>query len=322
MGYKIAIVGATGLVGEKILQILEEHKIIVDDLFLFATGKGKKKEFFRNEKIDVHPIDDSEIPTVDFVFFSAGVEIPKQYAPLFAKKGSIVIDNSPAFREENSIPLIIPEINPDAIKDNDRVIANPNCSTIITLMAVYPIYKKWGVKRMIASTYQSVSGAGRDSLLDLDKQINPPKTFPFQINNNLIPYIGKPLDNGFSTEERKMLIETRKILSDNNIKVSATCIRVPVRFSHSVSLTLELERDFDLDEVKETLKSFTGVIVFDDPKNNKYPHPLLAENRDEVFVGRIREDPIFENGISMWVVGDNIRKGAATNAVQIAELLM
>ncbi|OQX56445.1 MAG: aspartate-semialdehyde dehydrogenase [Candidatus Cloacimonas sp. 4484_209] len=322
MGHRIAIVGATGLVGEKILQVLEEHKVTVDNLFLFATGKGKKEEFFGNEKIEVYPIDNSKIPTVDFAFFSAGVEIPRQYAPLFAEKGGIVIDNSPAFREEDNTPLVIPEINPDAIKDNDRIIANPNCSTIITLMAVYPIYKKWGVKRMVASTYQAVSGAGRDSLLDLDKKINPPKTFPFQIDKNLIPHIGKPLDNGFTTEERKMAIETRKILSDNNIKVSATCVRVPVRFSHSISLTLELERNFNLDEIRETLKSFAGIIVFDDPDSGKYPHPLLAENRDEVFVGRIRKDPIFKNGISMWVVGDNIRKGAATNAVQIAELFM
>jgi len=321
MGLKVAIVGATGLVGKKILTILDERNFPVEKIFLFATGRRRKWEYFKGGKIPVKPIETSDIPETNIAFFSAGTKIPKRYADDFIKKGAIVIDNSPAFREEKKVPLIIPEINPEKIDKTKGIIANPNCSTIIMLLPLYPIYSKWGVRRIITSTYQSVSGAGRESLLDLDKKRDPPLTFPFKIDKNIIPHIGRPLETGFSNEERKMVIETKKILSDKKIKVSATCVRVPVRFGHSISLTLELKSEFTIKEVRKTLQAFPGVVIYDNPKNSMYPYPLLAEDKDEIFVGRIRNNPLFKNGLSMWISGDNIRKGAATNAVQIAELL-
>jgi len=321
MGLKIAVVGATGLVGEKILTVLDEKNFPVDKIFLFATGKGKTQEYFKGKKIRVIPIEGSKIPETDIAFFSAGTEIPKRFAKDFEKNGARVIDNSPAFREDKKVPLIIPEINPEKVKDTKGIISNPNCSTIIMLLPLYPIYRRWGVKRIIASTYQSVSGAGREALNDLDLKRDPPLFFPFKIDKNIIPHIGKPLETGFSSEESKMLMETKKILSDKKIKVSATCIRLPVRFGHSISVTVELKREFTIEDIKKELNAFPGVVVYDKPEDSKYPYPLLVEDRDEVFVGRIRADPIFKNGLSMWIAGDNIRKGAATNAVQIAELL-
>jgi len=321
MGLRTAIIGATGLVGEKLLTILEERNFPIDKIFLFATGKGKTNEYFRGKRIRVKPIEKTEIPEVDIAFFSAGTEIPKKFARDFVKRGAIVIDNSPVFREDKTVPLIIPEINPKAVKKTKGIIANPNCSTIIMLLPLFPIYKKWGIKRIIASTYQSVSGAGREALSDLVKKRNPPFYFPLTIERNIIPHIGKPLNSGFSGEERKMLTETQKILGDKKIKVSSTCVRVPVRFGHSISVTAELNSTFTTKEIKKELRKFNGVVVYDEPKNAMYPHPRFVEDKDEVFVGRIRIDPVFKNGLSMWIAGDNIRKGAATNAVQIAELL-
>lgn len=322
MGLKIGIVGATGLVGEKLLSILEERKFPVDKLYLYASGKGKKEEYFNGEKFDVKPISNNEIPEMDIAFFSAGTEIPLKYAKEFVKKGATVIDNSPAFREDDDKPLIVPEINGNSLKQTDKIIANPNCSTIIMLLPIYPIYRKWGIKRIITSTYQSVSGAGRNALEDLDKKKNPPEYFPIAIEKNIIPRIGRNLETGFSSEERKMVIETRKILSDDEIKVSATCARVPVRVGHAISVTAEIKQSFEVDTIKQELSNFKGVVVYDDPQKDRYPHPLMADDKDEVFAGRIRKDPIFNNGLSMWVCGDNLRKGAATNAVQIAELLL
>jgi aspartate-semialdehyde dehydrogenase len=322
MGLKVGIVGATGLVGEKILRILEERKFPIDKLELFASGQGKTEEYFNGKKIIVKPISNIEIPEMDIAFFSAGTEIPLKYAKEFVKKGATVIDNSPAFREDEDKPLIVPEINGDSLKPSHRIIANPNCSTIIMLLPVYPIYRKWGIKRIITSTYQSVSGAGRKALEDLEQKKNPPEYFPISIERNIIPHIGRNLDSGFSSEERKMLIETRKILSDDEIKVSSTCARVPVRVGHAISVTAEIKQSFDVGSIKKELSNFKGVVVYDEPQRDRYPHPLLADDRDEVFAGRIRKDPIFNNGLSMWVCGDNLRKGAATNAVQIAELLL
>lgn len=322
MGVRVAIVGATGIVGEKILAVLDERNFPVEKLFLFATGAGKTHEYFKGEKIPVNPIDKTKIPETDIAFFSAGTEIPKIYSKDFVKNGAVVIDNSPAFREDEAIPLIVPEINPEQIKKAKGIIANPNCSTIIMLLPLYPVYLRWGIKKIIASTYQSVSGAGREALLDLDKKRNPPYFFPFEIDKNIIPHIGKPLESGFSSEERKMRIETQKILSDKTIKVSATCARLPVRFGHCISVTLKLKHNFNIDDIRSEIESFTGVVVYDKPDCGKYPYPLFIEDKDEVYVGRIRIDPVFKNGLSMWIAGDNIRKGAATNAVQIAELLL
>jgi aspartate-semialdehyde dehydrogenase len=322
MAYKVAIVGATGLVGEKLLKVLEERRFPVGRLYLFATGKGKRSGFFRGSKIPVIPLRKGAIPEVDFAFFSAGTEIPLQYAPLFVKKGGVVIDNSPAFREDPKIPLVIPEINPHHIRKKDHIIANPNCSTIIMLMPVFPLYRRWGIKRIIAATYQSVTGAGRDALLDLAMKRKIPRYFPLPIYRNILPRIGEVRDTGFTSEERKMGIETWKMLSDTTIRISATCARVPVRVGHCVSATMDLSKPFNLKAVKHEIAGFKGVVVYDEPQVDKYPHPLLADDRDEVFVGRIRRDPVFKNGLSLWIAGDNLRKGAATNAVQIAELMI
>jgi aspartate-semialdehyde dehydrogenase len=321
MGLRVAIVGATGLVGEKILTVLEERKFPVDTLFLFATGKGKKSGIFKGKRIRVRPLNDSPIPEADIAFFSAGTKIPKRYAPLFIERGAVIIDNSPAFREDQNIPLVIPEINPHHIRKKDRIIANPNCSTIIMLMPIFPIYKRWGIKRIVVATYQSVSGAGREALFDLNYKRNPPQFFPLPIDKNVIPHIGSIKDSGFTGEERKISIETWKMLSDKTVRISATCVRLPVRVGHCISATLELKKPFTIKAMKKEIANFPGVVVYDEPRMHKYPHPLLSEGKDEVFVGRIRKDSIFKNGLSLWISGDNLRKGAATNAVQIAELI-
>ena len=322
MAYRIAIVGATGLVGEKLLKILEERKFPVSGLYLFATGKGKKTGIFRGKQIPVKTLLRAKIPEIHFAFFSAGIDMPKQFSRQFVQRGAVVIDNSPAFREDPHIPLIIPEINPHHIQKKHRIIANPNCSTIIMLMPLFPLYKRYGIKRIIAATYQSVTGAGRDALLDLAMKRKIPEYFSLPIHRNVIPYIGSIQDSGFTNEERKMRIETWKMLSDKTIKISATCARVPVRVGHCVSVTLELNKPFDLKAIRYEMARFSGVVVYDDTQNNKFPYPLLADDKDEVFVGRIRRDPVFKNGLSLWIAGDNLRKGAATNAVQIAELMI
>ncbi len=322
MPFRIAIVGATGLVGEKLLKVLDERKFPVSRMYLFATGRRKKTAFFRSEQIPVKMLSKTKIPEVHFAFFSAGTEIPKQFAHKFAQRGGVVIDNSPAFREDQDIPLVIPEINPHHIKKKHRIIANPNCSTIIMLMPLFPIYKRYGIRRIIASTYQSVTGAGRDALLDLAMKRKIPKYFLLPIHRNVIPQIGSARDTGFTSEERKMSIETWKILADKNIKISATCVRVPVRVGHCIASSLELNRPFNLKSIKHAIKKSSGIVLYDDLQQDKYPYPLLVDDKDEVFVGRMRRDPVFKNGLSLWIAGDNLRKGAATNAVQIAELMI
>ena len=313
MGLKIGVIGATGLVGKTLFRVLEERDIFISKIFPYSFKPQGKAIKFRGEKISVRKT--GEIPDVDVAFFSAGKEISLKLVPEFSRNGVLVIDNSPAFRVDKSVPLVIPEINPDAALKNAGIIANPNCSTIIALMSVHPLWKKYGVKRMIASTYQSVSGAGRDALKDLDNPV--PDYFPTEIKENLIPLIGEITDSGYTEEEIKMEKETRKILSDNKILVSATCVRVPVRISHSIALTLELKSSFDISEIIELLKSADGVEV-----SEPFITPREAAGQDTVYVSRIRRNLAFKNGISMWVVGDNLRKGAATNAVQILETIM
>jgi aspartate-semialdehyde dehydrogenase len=322
MGFRIAIIGATGLVGEKLLKLLAERAFPVSSIYLFATGKGKKSAFFGSEQIQVRTLHKGKIPEVHFAFFSAGTDIPKQYARKFVQRGAVVIDNSPAFREDPHIPLVIPEINPHHIQKKHRIIANPNCSTIIMLMPLFPLYKQFGIRRIIAATYQSVTGAGRDALLDLAMKRKIPKYFSLPIHRNVIPHIGSVRDTGFTSEERKMSIETWKMLSDKSVKISATCARVPVRVGHCISATLELNQPFNLKAIRQAMAAFPGVVVYDDMQQNRFPYPLLADDKDEVFVGRIRRDPVFKNGLSLWIAGDNLRKGAATNAIQIAELVV
>ncbi len=313
MRLKIGIIGATGLVGQTLFRVLEERNISISKIFPYSFKPKGKSIIFKGMKIPVKKM--GEIPEVDVAFFSAGEEISLKFAPEFVKNGALVIDNSTAFRMDKSVPLVIPEINPEDASKNSGIIANPNCSTIIALMSVYPIWKKYGVKRMLASTYQSVSGAGRDALKDLNKQ--KPDYFPVQIKENLIPLIGKMTDSGYTEEEVKMEKETRKILSDNKIMVSATCVRVPVRISHSISVTLELKSPFDIQKIIELLKSSKGVKV-----SEPFITPREVAGKDTVYVSRIRRCSTFKNGLSMWVVGDNLRKGAATNAVQILETII
>ena len=258
---------------------------------------------------------------IDIALFSAGGDVSKQFAPIFAKHGILVIDNSNAWRRDENVPLVVPEVNASDISWHKNIIANPNCSTIQAMVVLKPLQKAFGIKRVIYSTYQAVSGAGVKGFNDLKGGIcgEPPQKFPYPIFGNCIPHIDVFLDNGYTKEEDKMIFETKKILGDQNIKVTATCVRVPVYYGHSESINIEFEKPCTVEEVKEVLSKAEGVVVQDDLSNNVYPMALTAENKDEVFVGRIRKDFTVESGINLWCVADNIRKGAATNAVEIAE---
>ncbi len=310
---KISIVGATGLVGKKVLKVLNERNLKFDEYFLFSSGKTNETITIDGEKIKVHELKKNNIPNSDFAIFSAGDEISLEYAPLFRDKGSVVIDNSNAFRMNKDVPLVIPEINPEEIKKHKGIIANPNCSTIIMLLPLYPIHLEFRIKKIIVSTYQSVSGAGKEGLDDIQKEV--PGYFPKKIRFNLIPQIGELNKEGFSKEETKMINETRKILDDKNIEIFPTCVRVSVYFCHSESITIETEKDIKIEKVKDLLKNAENVIYTDDILT-----PNDVEDKDEVFVSRLRLNN--RNHLSLWCVGDNLRKGAATNAVQILQKII
>ncbi|CAM3059138.1 aspartate-semialdehyde dehydrogenase [Streptobacillus felis] len=323
----IAIVGATGLVGTTFLKVIEKRKIKFNKLYLYASSRSAGKIInFMGKDYEIIELKDENIKDdIDFALFSAGGSTSLEFAPKFAEKGATVIDNSSAWRMDEDVPLIVPEANiEDAENVKKGIIANPNCSTIQVIPVLKVLADKYGLKRVIYSTYQSVSGAGVKGLDDLEKNLKGEEStnFPSQIAFNLIPQIDVFLDNGYTKEEMKMVNETRKILHLPDLRVSATCVRVPVRYSHSVSMNVEMENAFDLDEVKELLSKSNGVVLVDDVKNNIYPMPIMTEGKDEVFVGRIRRDETVDNGLNLWVVADNIRKGAATNAVQILELLL
>ncbi len=333
MGYKVAIVGATGEVGRTFLKVLEERDFPTDELFLFASEKSEGLELtFKGEKLKVRALSKIDnFSGIDIALFSAGSSISKEYAPKFAKDGAVVIDNSSAWRLDPDVPLVVPEVNPEDVKDHKGIIANPNCSTIQMLVALKPIYDAVGISHIVVSTYQSVSGAGAKAIRELmeqtkawclDKEMPQPKDLPKRIAFNVIPQIDVFMENGYTKEEMKMLNETRKILHDPEIKVSATCVRVPVFYGHSEAISIKLKGDLSPEEAREILRKSDGVVVLDNPNNGEYPLPIDVAGRDEVFVGRIRRDIVFEPGLSLWVVADNIRKGAATNAVQIAELLL
>lgn len=302
---RIAVVGATGLVGERFLRVLEERDFPVDDIYLFSKAKRDKEVYFKGKKYQVFT--PSEIPKVDIALFSAGEETARELAPLFKKKGAVVVDNSSAFRLMPDVPLVIPEINPEDVKLHNGIIANPNCSTIIMLIPLFPLHLKWRIRRIITSTYQSVSGAGRDEL----ERFKMGECY----KDEIIPWIGKEYEDGYTKEENKMIYETRKIMHEPDIRVEATCVRVPVPWVHSLSITVEFEKYPSPEEAVEVLKESPGVKV----EERKL---LDIKDRDEVFVWRIRKSRVFDNGLSMWVAGDNLRKGAATNAIQIAELLI
>jgi aspartate-semialdehyde dehydrogenase len=261
----------------------------------------------------------------DFAIFSAGGAASKEWAPVFAENGTVVIDNSAAWRMESGIPLIVPEINSDVIKRGDRIIANPNCSTIQMVMALAPLHEAYRIKRVVVATYQSVTGTGVKAVTQMENErqgIKGEMAYPHQIDMNCFPFGGSWLPSGYTTEEQKLVDETRKILRDKTIQVTATVVRIPVVGGHSEAVNIEFEKEYDLDDVRNLLTNFPGVVVFDNPSEHKYPMPILAHNRDEVFVGRLRRDFSKEKCLNLWVVSDNIRKGAATNAIQIAEYML
>lgn len=325
--YKLAIVGATGVVGSTALKVLEEKKLPISEYVLFASCKsaGKKVNFMNKEYVIKELNENSFDEGFDFAIFSAGGETAKKYAPIAASKGCIVVDNSSAFRMDPNVPLVVPEVNTEEIANNKGIIANPNCSTIQAVLPLKALDDKYKIKRIVYSTYQAVSGAGQKGLNDLEngrKGINKLEKFPYPIYNNCLPQIDVFTENGYTKEELKMINETRKILNNPDLKITATTVRVPVENSHSESINVEFEKNFELSELIETLKNFEGIIVKDDINSEIYPLATTATGHDEVFVGRIRRDFSVESGINLWVVADNIRKGAASNAIQIVEKLI
>ncbi|MDI3508306.1 MAG: aspartate-semialdehyde dehydrogenase [Clostridiales bacterium] len=315
------------MVGRKFLQVLEERQLPVENYYMFASARsaGKQLEFMGNT-YTVEELTEANIinKKIDIALFSAGSGTSLEFAPKFAAHGAVVIDNSAAWRMDDSVPLVVPEVNPHDISWHHGIIANPNCSTIQAVVALKPLHDLYKIKRIVYSTYQAVSGAGMGGYNDLKNGINgePPKKFPYPIAGNCIPHIDVFLPNGYTKEEMKMVNETRKILGDNSLKITATTVRVPVYYGHSESINVEFYNEFDLDELRDALSHAPGIVVMDDPANNIYPMPILVEDKDEVFVGRIRRDESVESGVNLWVVADNIRKGAATNTVQIAQELI
>ncbi|KGN03549.1 aspartate-semialdehyde dehydrogenase [Clostridium novyi A str. 4570] len=327
MNYNVAVVGATGMVGNKFIEVLAERNFPIDNLYFFASKKSAGKVIkFKDREITVEELKEDNIKNkkIDFALFSAGGSVSLEYAPIFAKYNAIVIDNSSAWRMDPEVPLVVPEVNPEDIKLNKGIIANPNCSTIQAVVALKPLYDKYGIKRIVYSTYQAVSGAGVGGFNDLKNGYNgdAPTKFPHPIAGNILPHIDDFLDNGYTKEEMKMINETQKIFHDNNIKITATTARVPVFYGHSESINVELEKPFEIEDIFSLYENAEGVLLKDDVKNSVYPLPLDAEGHDEVYVGRIRRDFSLDNGLNLWVVADNIRKGAASNAIQIAEKII
>lgn len=322
----IGIIGATGMVGRTFLKVLEERNFPIDNLYLFSSKKSAgSKVMFKNKEYIVEELkEDSFTKDIDIALFSAGGEISKRFAPIAKENGVIVVDNSSAWRMNQEVPLVVPEVNPEDLKWHDGIISNPNCSTIQSVVPLKVLHDAFKIKRIIYSTYQAVSGSGVEGISDLENGINggENKKYPHQIAFNCIPHIDDFMDNLYTKEEMKMIEETKKILNDQNIRVTATTVRVPVKYGHSVSMNIEFERDFELSKIYELLENVDGLVIMDDIQNNIYPMPTYVQDKDEVYVGRIRRDFSVENGINMWVVADNIRKGAATNTVQIAELIL
>ncbi len=326
-GYNLAVVGATGMVGEKILQVLEERNLPIDNYYLFSSARSAGKQVdFMGSKYTVEELTEDALGNkkIDIALFSAGASTSMKFAPIFASKGAVVVDNSSAWRMDDEVPLVVPEVNPEHIKKHKGIIANPNCSTIQAVVAIKPLHNRYRIKRIVYSTYQAVSGAGMGGYHDLEMGLKgeKPKKFPYPIAGNCLPHIDVFLPNGYTKEEMKMINETKKILDDYDLRITATTVRVPVFHGHSESINLEFERDFDLDELKETLSKAPGIKVIDNPEKLEYPMAIYAEDKDEVFVGRIRRDESIKSGVNLWVVADNIRKGAATNTVQIAQQLI
>jgi aspartate-semialdehyde dehydrogenase len=329
--YNVGIVGATGAVGIKMREILEERDFPVKNLILLASSRSVGRKFtFKGKEYTVSELTKDSFKGIDIVLFSAGAKVSYEYCPIAVKSGSVVIDNSSAWRMDKDVPLVVPEVNPHAIKRHKGIIANPNCSTIQMVVVLAPLHKVARIKRIVVSTYQAVSGKGLKAIDELERQIEAiskgekpvVKVFPHQIAYNVLPHIDDFLPNGYTKEEMKMVNETKKIMEDDSIRVTATTVRVPVFNCHSESVNIETEKKLSPDEAREILRKAPGVVVIDNPSKSEYPLPLNVSGRDESFVGRIREDESIPNGLNLWIVGDNIRKGAATNAVQIAEYLI
>lgn len=322
----IAIVGATGLVGQTVLQVLEEKNLTDFKYELLASKRSQGKKIrFMNKEYEVEELTQNTFDKkIDYAIFVAGSEISKEYARLAVQKGTIVIDNSSYFRMDEDVPLVVPEVNPEDIKKHRGIIANPNCSTIQAVVALKPLDDKYKIKRIVYSTYQAVSGAGSKGIKDLENTLKGLKNekFPYPIANNCIPQIDSFTENGYTKEEMKMINETRKILNNPQMKITATTVRVPILNSHSESINVEFEKDFEIEELKTLLSDSPSIVLQDDISKEVYPLAVTTTGKDEVYVGRIRRDDSVESGINMWVVADNIRKGAASNAVQILELLI
>ena len=321
---KLAVVGATGLVGNTMLRILEERNFVFDELFLVASSNSVgKKVLYKDKTYTIMSMADCISKKPDIALFSAGGNTSLEWAPKFADVGCTVIDNSSAWRMQKK--LIVPEINAAILTENDKIIANPNCSTIQMVMVLYPLHKVYKAIRVVVSTYQSVSGTGQDAvkqMMDERKNVDGKKVYPHLIDMNALPHIDSFLENGYTKEEMKMVNETKKIMGADSLRLTATAVRIPVKGGHSESVNIEFEREFDLQDVRDILSKSEGVVVLDEPMNNVYPMPIDAEGKDEVFVGRIRRDESQPNSLNCWIVADNLRKGAATNAVQIAEYIV
>ncbi len=330
-GIKVAVAGATGAVGNLMVKVLEERAFLVSELKLLASARSIGKTLdFRGRAVTVQELKENSFDGIELALFSAGGSVSRELAPIAARAGAIVIDNSNAWRMDPKVPLVVPEVNPDATFSHSGIIANPNCSTIQMVVALKPIYDAVGIRRIVVTTFQAVSGTGKRAIEELRTQVRDimdgreasRQIYPHQIAFNCFPHIGPFLENGFSEEEMKMANETRKIFSDPEIRVCATTVRIPVIYGHSESINIETGKPISPEETRRLLEAAPGVRVIDDPSNGGYPVPLNAAGTDETFVGRIRRDPSVENGLALWVVADNIRKGAATNAVQIAEILL
>jgi len=323
---KTAVVGATGMVGRSMIKVLEERNFPVTELIPAASERSVGKELtFKGKSVKVVSVMEAIEAKPVFAIFSAGASTSKEWAPAFAENGTVVIDNSSAWRMDINVPLVVPEINSHSLKKGDRIIANPNCSTIQMVMALAPLHRKYRIKRLVVSTYQSVTGTGVKAVTQMENErqgIKGEMAYHYQIDLNCFPHGGTFQSDGYTTEEQKLIDETRKILEDQSIMVTATVVRIPVVGGHSEAVNVEFEKDFNIDDVRFLISQFPGVSVYDNPAEFKYPMPIMSHNRDEVFVGRIRRDYSREKCLNLWIVSDNIRKGAATNAIQIAEYMV
>lgn len=324
MSYNVAVVGATGMVGRQFISILEERNFPINNIYFFSSSRSAGSILkFKNTDITVEELNEDNIKNkkIDFALFSAGGDTSLAFAKIFVKYGAIVIDNSSAFRMDPNVPLVVPEVNGDDILNHKGIIANPNCSTIQAMVALKPLYDNYGINRIIYSTYQAVSGAGMGGFKDLEEGVTgkAPQKFTSPIAFNVIPQIDSFLDNGYTKEEMKMINETKKIFHDDALKITATTVRVPVYHGHSESINIELKTSFNIEDIFNLYNSSNGIVLKDDISNNIYPMPIDMAGKDEVYVGRIRRDFSLDNGLNIWVVADNIRKGAALNAIQIAE---